>query len=282
MRPLRIALSLLLVGLSVAVCSYWGLTRRSTACAIPGPTRAAAATTAPVVREHPLMPALRFAKQAQTEIEKNVRDYTATLLKRERMDGKLGEQEQVLVRIRHQPFSIYVCLVDAAGNKGDEAIYVEGQNDGKLLGHTTGIAGKLLGTISLKPDGPIAMRGQRYPMTETGVLNLCKRLIEVGTEDLQHDECEVTFLKAQKLQDRECTCIEVKHPVRREYFRFHVARIFVDDQWNVPLRYEAYDWPQQPGGEPELLEQYEYRDLKLNAGLTDADFDPKNPEYQFQ
>ncbi|MCY2989241.1 MAG: DUF1571 domain-containing protein [Planctomycetota bacterium] len=282
MRPNRITLSLLLVGLSVLVCAYWGMQRRSSACAIPAPAGAAVATAIPAVREHPLMPALRFAKQAQTEIEKNVRDYTATLLKRERMDGKLGDQQQVLVRIRHQPFSIYVCLVDAAGNKGDEAIYVEGQNDGKLQGHTTGIAGKLLGTISLKPDGPIAMRGQRYPMTETGVLNLCTRLIEVGTKDLQHEECEVTFLKKQKLQDRECTCIEVKHPVRREYFGFHVARIFVDDQWNVPLRYEAYDWPQQAGGEPELLEQYEYRDLKLNCGLTDADFDPKNPEYQFR
>ena len=282
MRPIRITLSLLLVGLSVLVCTYWGMQRRGSACAIPAQAGDAVATTAPAVREHPLMPALRFAKQAKTEIEKNVRDYTATLLKRERMDGKLGDQQQVLVRIRHQPFSIYVCLVDAAGNKGDEAIYVEGQNDGKLQGHTTGITGKLLGTISLKPAGPIAMRGQRYPMTETGVLNLCKRLIEVGTEDLQYEECEVTFLKKQKLQDRECTCIEVKHPVRREYFRFHVARIFVDDKWNVPLRYEAYDWPQQAGGEPELLEQYEYRDLKLNCGLTDADFDPQNPEYQFR
>lgn len=280
MPPLRIALSLLFVGLSVLVCSYWGLNRGSSACAIPTQTRAAAATDL-TVREHPLVPALRFAKQGQTEIEKHIRDYTATLLKRERVDGKLGDQEKILVRIRHQPFSVYVGLVDAAGNRGDEALYVAGQNDGKLQGHTTGIAGKLLGTISLKPDGPIAMRGQRYPMTEIGVLNLCKRLIEVGTADLEHDECEVTFLKAQKVEDRECTCIEVKHPVRREYFRFHVARIYVDDQWNVPLRYEAYDWPQQAGGEPVLLEQYEYHDLKLNCGLTDADFDPKNPEYQF-
>jgi hypothetical protein len=49
----------------------------------------------------------------------------------------------------------------------------------------------------------------------------------------------------------------------------------------VPVHYEAYDWPKQPGEPPVLLERYTYTDLKLNPGLTDADFDPKNPEYKF-
>ena len=30
-----------------------------------------------------------------------------------------------------------------------------------------------------------------------------------------------------------------------------------------------------------LLESYSYLDLKTNVGLTDADFDTKNPEYNF-
>jgi hypothetical protein len=30
-----------------------------------------------------------------------------------------------------------------------------------------------------------------------------------------------------------------------------------------------------------LVEDYGYEDLKLNAGLTDLDFDPQNPEYRF-
>ncbi len=37
----------------------------------------------------------------------------------------------------------------------------------------------------------------------------------------------------------------------------------------------------QPGGQPQLLEEYTYLNVKLNVGLTDADFDDKNPEYNF-
>jgi hypothetical protein len=50
----------------------------------------------------------------------------------------------------------------------------------------------------------------------------------------------------------------------------------------VPIRYEAYDWPTQPGATPQLIEQYTYLQLKLNNGFTDADFDIRNPQYGFQ
>ena len=71
------------------------------------------------------------------------------------------------------------------------------------------------------------------------------------------------------------------HPVKRRDFLFHIARIFVDKELMVPLRYEAYDWPAKPGEPPPLLESYTYARLKLNPGLTDADFDPNNPQYNF-
>ena len=57
--------------------------------------------------------------------------------------------------------------------------------------------------------------------------------------------------------------------------------MFVDEELNIPVRYEAYDWPAQPGDEMQLLEEYSYLDVKLNVGLTDADFDDKNPAYSF-
>ncbi len=51
---------------------------------------------------------------------------------------------------------------------------------------------------------------------------------------------------------------------------------------NVPIRYESYDWPTEKGGEPILVEEYTYLNLKLNNGLTDLDFDVNNPKYQFK
>ncbi len=127
----------------------------------------------------------------------------------------------------------------------------------------------------------MAMRGQRYPLTQIGILNLTRRLIEVASEDVKYGECEVKYFKGAKINDRVCTCIQVFHPVPRKNFLFNVARIFVDDNLNVPVRYEAYDWPKTPGGQPELIEAYTYLNMKLNVGLTDADFDTHNPAYHF-
>jgi hypothetical protein len=69
--------------------------------------------------------------------------------------------------------------------------------------------------------------------------------------------------------------LEVVHPLPRPYFDFHIARIFIDEQLDLPVRYEAYTWPPAPGAKPELQECYTYLNLKLNIGLTDENFDPK-------
>jgi hypothetical protein len=166
-------------------------------------------------------------------------------------------------------------------------MYIEGQNDGLMYAHTTGIKDKMFGTVRIKPDGPVAMSGQHYPLTELGILNLTKRLVEVAQEDVKYGECEVKFFKNALIkngtgQPRVCTCIQVVHPVPRRNFRFHMARIFVDDELNIPIRYESYEWPKEPGGAPEEIEEYTYMNLKLNNGFTDADFDIKNPNYHFR
>ena len=230
--------------------------------------------------EHPLMPAIRWAREMDAHIEKDIKDYSCTMIKRERIDGKVGEAEYISAKIRHKPFSVYMGFLKPESKKGQEAIYVEGANDGNLVAHGVGIK-KLIGTVRIKPTSAMAMMDNRYPITEAGFKNLTKRLIEVGENDSKFAECEVKFFKNAKINDRIATCIQVEHPVARQNFLFHMARIFIDDELNIPIRYEAYDWPAQKGGKPELLEEYTYLNLKLNVGLTDADFDPKNPNYQF-
>jgi hypothetical protein len=230
--------------------------------------------------EHPLMPALRWARDGIGNIEK-LEDYSATMIKRERIDGEVGEPEYMFVKIRHRPFSVYMRFLAPDGKKGREVIYIDGQNDGNILAHSTGLQRALIGVVELAPTGLIAMQDNRYPITEIGLLNMVRRLIEVGEQDTKYGECEVKFFKGAKINDRVCTCIQVVHPVPRRNFLFHVARIFVDDEHNVPLRYEAYDWPEEPGGAPRLLEEYTYLNLKFNNGFSDADFDISNPGYDY-
>ena len=230
--------------------------------------------------EHPLMPALRWARDGLQGMER-IHDYTATLVKSERIGNTLGEEQYIALKVRHKPFSVYLGFLKPVALRGQECMYIEGANNGKMWAHGTGIQETMFGTVSLLPDGNMAMRGQRYPLTQIGVLNLTRRLIEVANEDIKYGECEVKYFKGAKINDRVCTCTQVVHPVPRKNFLFNVARIFVDDNLNIPVRYEAYDWPKAPGGAPELIEAYTYLNMKFNVGLTDFDFDVSNPAYRF-
>jgi len=229
--------------------------------------------------EHPLMPAIRWAREGLHNI-RQIQDYSAVMVKRERVDGKLKDEEYMFIKVRHRPMSVYMYFLKPESLQGQEVIWVEGRNNGKMWAHGTGLK-SVVGTVSLSPTSPFAMDGNRYPITEIGVLNLVQRLLEVAERDARKGECEVKFFPGAKINERVCTCIQVTHPVPRRDFLFHVARIFVDDELNVPIRYEAYDWPSEPGGPPVPMEQYTYLNLSLNNGFTDADFDIRNPRYGF-
>ena len=106
-------------------------------------------------------------------------------------------------------------------------------------------------------------------------------MIEKGERDRQQGECVVNINRSSKINGRDCTMIEIRHPVEREHFEFHIAKIFIDDQLNVPISYSAYSWPKEEGGKPVLQETYTFTDLEINVGLTDEDFNIKNPSYDF-
>ena len=237
---------------------------------------------------HPLDPALEIAYRALERIQSSVTDYTATIESRELVLGKLGATQAMQVRIRNRrmrgdervtPFSVYLKFVQPRKLKGREVIWVECHHDGKMIAHEPGF--KNFFRVKLKPTSLLAMIGSRYPITEIGIEKMVAKLIQKGERDRQHGDCEVDIDKDAEVDGVRCTRIRVKHPVKEDHFDFHIAEIYVDEERLVPLRYSAYDWPAKEGESPALMEQYIYRDLKLNVGLQEKDFDPDNEEYDF-
>lgn len=251
---------------------------------------ASAASTVASANLPPLDIALKIARDGLLQCRAEVNDYTATLVKRERVDGVVGEHDYMFLKVRNrkvvngelvQPLSVYLTYLRPASVRGREVIYVEGQNDGNLIAHEGGFKGRFLPTVPLPPTGMLAMRGQRYPITEIGIENLIVKLIERGETARQFPDVTCTFRKNARVKDRLCTVLEVNQPNRHPDLEFFQAQVFIDDELNLPIRYVAYDWPRRPGEAPQIIEEYNYVDLKLNVGLTDADFDPRNPQYNF-
>ena len=250
-----------------------------------------AGAPAAVADSHPLDPAIKLAHDTLTMIQRDLVDYTAMIVKRERVNGKLGVHEFMEAKIRNRkivdgkqvtPLSVYMKFVKPDNVKGREVIWVEGKNGNKMRAHEGGQAGQFLPTVWLDPHGMLAMRGQLHPITDIGLENLVLKLIERGEKERKFGECEVEFKPGAKINGRPCTVLQVKHPTQRAHFEFNIAQIFIDDENKMPVRYAAYHWPTDPSEKlGPVLEEYTYLDLKLNPGLVDADFDPENPNYGF-
>jgi hypothetical protein len=226
--------------------------------------------------EHPLMPFIRVAKASLVEIDQNIRDYSCTFIKRERIDGELGEYQHIFMKVRHEPFSVYMYFLQPF--TGREVLYVSGQNDDDILVLESGWKRRMLGRLQLDPEGAVAMRGQRYPITHIGIRNLTAELIRVAEADTKFAESEVTTKPNMKVNGRLTTMVQIVHPVPRQNFRAYTSRVFFDNELRVPIHFDAYLWPAAAGEAPPLDECYTYSDLKINNNFTARDFDPENPE----
>ncbi len=223
--------------------------------------------------EHPLMPSLRMAQTALQNIDANITDYSAILRKQERIDGVLMDEEIAYIKIRHNPYAVYMFFLKP--HKGRECLYPN--VDGKLVAMDCGWK-RRFGKLPLDPNGALAMKGQKYPIVKLGVRELTNELVTVASQDVNFGECEVKTFQ-NKLNGRPVTQIVVTHPTERSNFRYHRAELFIDNELRIPIRYAAYAWPTVAGEKPPLEESYTYLNIKINNGFTDLDFSADNPAY---
>ncbi len=246
-------------------------------------------TQALAQEDHPLQAALRWAVDGRERIQREIQDYTCILIKRERVDGRLGDRQYMFAKIRHArrhsgrdiPFGVYLKFYSPESVVGREVLYVHGENDGKIIARNGGQRFAFI-TTTLKPDSPLAMRDNRYPITQIGFDNLIAQLVDVAEDEIVSDGSEVKYFKGAKVDGRECIGMEVKTREDSEDSRFYIARVYIDQELRIPIHYEAFDWPEEEGGEPVLLEQYTYRDIRINVGLSENDFRRDNPKYGFR
>lgn len=298
-KPFPLTLSLCIIAVALSVVLVFFVPEEEQA---PTLSSQSSSVTAPVVSEqvpldpnaqgegkHALDPVLDLANEALDKMRLEIRDYTATLLKRERIGGSLsGEAEMELKVINPQsekdgkpaiPMHVYLKFNTPASSKGREVIWIEGANKNQLIAHEGGF--KNFMRMNLDPDGTIAMMGNRYPITGIGMIRLVEKLIEKGTRDRELGPCQVKIIENEKIGDRPCRLIQVTHPKPEKGMDFHIAQIFFDAERMIPLRYAAFGWPKKEGDEPPLEEEYTYLNVKLNVGLTAEDFNPDNPNYKY-
>jgi hypothetical protein len=219
----------------------------------------------------PLQEPLRLIGEARKAHE-DVHDYSCVLIKKERLAGQLQPESVISMKVRSQPFAVYLRWQQPKNLAGQEACYVAGKNDGKMRVHSTGLRGAV-GWVSLDPNDERAKKTSNHSITEAGIGNLITRFAKSWEheKDLNLTRVRVGEYEYNK---RRCMRVEMIHPDNRGgQFLTYRSVLYFDKETHLPIRVEVYDWPRE-GGNPdgELMEVYSYVNIKLNVGLSDESF----------
>ena len=238
-------------------------------------TRSGDSTSSGATKKHALTPAIKAATKSR-ELALQLKDYKFTFTKQELVKGQLIRQKMTM-KIRQEPFSVYVKYIDP--HPGREVIYVDGQNQGKLLVHEDGFKA-LAGTLAFSPTSEQVLRETKYPITNAGMVNLLDAVTTIWRNELNYGESKLAYYPQAKIDGSPCKMYEVTHPVAREHFKFHKTRMYIDIKTGLPVRLEQYAFP-EGDAEPQLVEEYTFSNVQTNVGMTDNDFSTKNKSYNF-
>jgi len=202
----------------------------------------------------------------------NVTSYTAVFHKQQRIAGKLLPKETILLKY-NKPSSLYMRWIRSP-YKGSELLYVPGWNENRVMAHRGGLLRFI--TRNLDPGHPGLMADNLRPVTSTGIGYLLEIVaINIRTA-IKMDELVFSERGEETLYGRNTRVLEVVFPNQRllDYngYRFVINQ---DVESKLLIRIRVSDLDNQ------LIEDYGYENLNLDARLTDADFDPENPEYHF-
>jgi len=198
--------------------------------------------------------------------------YTAIFHKQEVVNNKTLARETILLKFR-KPFKVYMKWIKEPF-KGREILYVDGWNNNRLKAHESGVIGLL--TVNLDPKGSLAMKGNRHPVTDLGLANVTRKIGFNLRKGVKNGEFDLKELGDETVYGRKTTKLEAIYPKDKSkgYYCYR-AVLNLDCEYKVPIKIQIFDWNDR------LVESYGYENLKFDVGLTDADFDPDNPDYRF-
>lgn len=199
--------------------------------------------------------------------------YTATLTRQERKKGKLTPKEVMQIKLRQEPYAVYMGFTHPRDVKGQEAIYVKGKNNDKIVGHGVGLE-RLVGTVYL------ALSEERA-INQTGLYYLAESLVTQPERNPEVKSCEIYRLKPEKVGERLCEVILVTQARPVKEFNLSKMRVWIDQEWGIVVRNERWNWKDEDAEEQELARDVIYTEVNRDVKLTEEDFNHRNKAYKY-
>lgn len=201
--------------------------------------------------------------QRMGEAYQGIQDYTALLLKRERIDGKLLPLEKITLRFQ-EPFKVYMAWIEPY--TGRTLVYVQGENDNKLRVTPGGLL-KFM-HLSLDPTGDLATRDAHHTILQAGIENMITHIMQEYRRGMARHEVQVQMREQAKVDGRPAYHLDFIYPhdPSASYYAYR-GELWIDTEYYLPTKLRVYDRNNQ------LYEHYAYHQLRLNPGLDAKAFE---------
>jgi hypothetical protein len=282
----RILLGMFLAG---AFAYQWSVSSAGEPSALRAPAPAPrhdarAAEVAPTGAFEQLLRADPIAalEQARSRHSRTIRDYTCTFVKQERLDRGLSAEQEISVKFRQDPYCIMMHWVRNPG-KAVRVVYVAGRwvdenaarpEERELAVCQPGAIARLFVKSVLEPiRGARAREASRRFIDEFGFLKGLDLMIDFSRLARQRGELERLELTHESRFDGRPTWVlerSIRAAAAESDYPDAAAVYHIDQEWLVPVMIESFADRRRT----RLLGRYEYRDVRMNPGVTGADFDP--------
>jgi hypothetical protein len=174
--------------------------------------------------------------------------------------------------VKYKKPAQYYFRWDTGLKKGREVIFASGKYDDKIIAHPGGVF-KFM-TLRLDPQGYLALKENPHSLQNSGLEKII-RLIQLDVQRAQKNNPHTVQLIDEAYMDgRKVWVVQGQFPQNEGYYARKVI-LFIDKTLCLPIRVSIYNWSDK------LVEEYIFRDLRINVGIADTDFRIDNPDYHF-
>ena len=200
-----------------------------------------------------------------------VKDYTCTLVTQERVKGKLLDPSYVNLKMRTEPFSVYMKWIGEGKFKGQEVVFTVAKNNNKMRVKSPLLPGNIWMNVDVNDKR--VMEHSNHTILEAGLGNMIEQHLAQWEVERKVGKTQVMPITEHAYAGRKCYKVEMIRNEKDSRFYCHRSVIYVEKESKLPIRLENYDWPRQVGAAPELMEMFGYVNLQFNQNLKAADFD---------
>jgi hypothetical protein len=217
--------------------------------------------------------AINFLEKCLERYRKEVKGYELIMYKEERIDDRQKPPEEIWVAFREHPFSVYFQWQKGA-RKAERALYVEGENGGKMLARPSGgLVRRIVGdVVSRDVDAADARQSGRYTLAQFGMAKGTGRSLATWKKLAAKNQLKVQPLGIFRLPEAGDRLCYKYHAVYAEPVDDGVSELTIwidNERWlqvGSELKGKAVE------GKQPLIGRYFFRDIKLNPKFKKDQF----------